>query len=381
MTASVSPPASPEGSLSFVNDQIAAVKAAVRSTSTTTIIMAAIGTVVAIFMVATAVYVLRRRRSGRAPASQVKAKAAAVVKHEDLEFASVSASSASGSDVTIEMPESPRVGKHDDLELASVSASGVSVEMLESPRVEREELPESPNGALSPSMRTSAVASLAQTSKPATTQPLTAVTSNTSTASNTLSAESASASLASASLASTKDGIETVAAGSIVTFEAGPLGLGLGDRDGLVKVTSVDAGMAADALGVEVDAIVREVGGQPTDGLNMKAVIALIKVASRPLDVKLEMPHATSSTKSPSQPAGKANALSEAREAPKALSHTKDKIETLKELANLKEMGVLTEVEFQSEKAKVLNAAPEPASPEDEPMSPRSRRISVAGDI
>jgi len=53
-------------------------------------------------------------------------------------------------------------------------------------------------------------------------------------------------------------------------------------------VISVDA--ASQALDVPVGAIVREVSGATTDGMNKAAVIALIKAASRPLMIKFGAP-------------------------------------------------------------------------------------------
>ena len=72
------------------------------------------------------------------------------------------------------------------------------------------------------------------------------------------------------------------------SFEAGPLGLVLGDRDGVVKVISVDA--ASQVQDVPVGAIVCGVSGATTDGLNKAAVIALIKAANRPLMIKFGAP-------------------------------------------------------------------------------------------
>ena len=72
------------------------------------------------------------------------------------------------------------------------------------------------------------------------------------------------------------------------SFEAGPLGFVLGDRDGVVKLISVDA--ASQAQDGPVGAIVREVSGATTDGLNKAAVIALIKAANRPLMIKFGAP-------------------------------------------------------------------------------------------
>ena len=71
----------------------------------------------------------------------------------------------------------------------------------------------------------------------------------------------------------------------VATFEAGPIGAGLGDRGGAVKVLSVDLGSAAEAQGVCAGLIVCEVSGKSTKGLDKRAVIALVKAASRPLQL------------------------------------------------------------------------------------------------
>ena len=71
-----------------------------------------------------------------------------------------------------------------------------------------------------------------------------------------------------------------------VTFEKGPLGVTLGNRDGVVKVVSVDARTVAEAKGVVAESVVREVSGKSTEGLDKAGVIALVKAASRPLTIK-----------------------------------------------------------------------------------------------
>jgi len=73
-----------------------------------------------------------------------------------------------------------------------------------------------------------------------------------------------------------------------VTFEEGPLGVTLGDRDGVVKVVSVDARTVAEAKGVVAELVVREVSGKSAKGLDKAGVIALVKAASRPLTIKFE---------------------------------------------------------------------------------------------
>lgn len=77
-------------------------------------------------------------------------------------------------------------------------------------------------------------------------------------------------------------------ASMVVTFEAGPLGIDFADRDGLITVTSVDVGSAVESQGLQVGAIVREVDGKSTDGLDKAAVLTLIEDASSPLKMKLK---------------------------------------------------------------------------------------------
>ena len=74
--------------------------------------------------------------------------------------------------------------------------------------------------------------------------------------------------------------------GLLATFAAGPLGLGLKNSNGQVKVTSVDAGLTAEAQGVVEGSIVHEVNGQSTQGLDKAGVIKLITAAARPLTIK-----------------------------------------------------------------------------------------------
>jgi len=72
----------------------------------------------------------------------------------------------------------------------------------------------------------------------------------------------------------------------VATFEAGPIGAVLGDCGGAVKVLSVDSGSAAEAQGVCAGLIVCEVSGKLANGLDKRAVTALVKAARRPLQLK-----------------------------------------------------------------------------------------------
>ena len=74
----------------------------------------------------------------------------------------------------------------------------------------------------------------------------------------------------------------------LALFDAGPIGLGLANTSDhtAVAVTSVDAGLAAEAQGVRVGWLVREVNGSSVSGLDKAAVIALIKAATRPITIK-----------------------------------------------------------------------------------------------
>ena len=75
----------------------------------------------------------------------------------------------------------------------------------------------------------------------------------------------------------------------LLTFEAGPLGLGLAnmkDRSS-VAVSSVSPGSAAEAQGVRFGSFVLEVNGESMYGVDKDGVIARIACASRPLSLKL----------------------------------------------------------------------------------------------
>ena len=71
--------------------------------------------------------------------------------------------------------------------------------------------------------------------------------------------------------------------GLTLSFGPGPLGLGLADHAGHVVVSSVDAGLPAESLGVEVGAVVCAVNGESVLGRDKRAVVALIKASERPL--------------------------------------------------------------------------------------------------
>ena len=77
---------------------------------------------------------------------------------------------------------------------------------------------------------------------------------------------------------------------TLATFAAGPLGLGLANKNGQVKVTSVEAGLTADAQGVVEGSVVHEVSGQSTQGLDKAGVIKLITATARPLTIKFSPP-------------------------------------------------------------------------------------------
>lgn len=73
----------------------------------------------------------------------------------------------------------------------------------------------------------------------------------------------------------------------LVTFGPGPIGMGLRDDSGKVVVSSVDEGGAAEAQGVSVGCIIREVNGASAQGMDMLSVVAIIKTAPRPLSMKV----------------------------------------------------------------------------------------------
>ena len=77
----------------------------------------------------------------------------------------------------------------------------------------------------------------------------------------------------------------------VATFAAGPFGLGLANTtDGQVVVTSVEAGLAAEAQGVVMGSAVHEVNGKSTQGLDKAGVIKLIMATTRPLTIKFSHP-------------------------------------------------------------------------------------------
>ena len=59
---------------------------------------------------------------------------------------------------------------------------------------------------------------------------------------------------------------------------------------GRVRVMDVAAGSQAEKQGVRVDAIVKSVAGQSTEGLDHRGVVALAIAASRPLVMTLQLP-------------------------------------------------------------------------------------------
>ena len=75
----------------------------------------------------------------------------------------------------------------------------------------------------------------------------------------------------------------------LVTVSAGPLGIGLKDKQGggSVVVSSVDPGTAAAAQGVRVGGVVLAINGVPTGGKDKKGVVEMIKAAARPLEISL----------------------------------------------------------------------------------------------
>jgi len=103
-------------------------------------------------------------------------------------------------------------------------------------------------------------------------------------------------------------GVAVRPADLLATFGPGALGLGLADYDGRVVISSVDAGMAAEAQGVAVGLAVLEVNGESVSGRDKKAVVGLIKGAARPLRLKLSLAPWAAEAGEPARDAGQAAA-------------------------------------------------------------------------
>ena len=70
-------------------------------------------------------------------------------------------------------------------------------------------------------------------------------------------------------------------------FDAGPLGITIGAKNGTVQVISVDADSQAHALGVVEDSVILEVAGQSVEGLSKSDVMDRMKQAVRPVELLL----------------------------------------------------------------------------------------------
>lgn len=237
------------------------------SSSTSTMVIAAIAAVAAVALLGVSIYLVRRRRALTAKqsiATTVQAQVAGITKHDDLEVASASASA-----FTVEMPDSESTPvemptKFEDLKVASTSASDVTVEMPA-----QDEEPADLNAPQSSDEY--GAGAIGRETEPLQKSPPSA-TNRARQSKSTLSSDHSDES-----------------ASVVITFEAGPLGIDFADHDGLIKVTSIGVGSAAESQGLRVGAIVCEVDGKSTDGLDKAAVLTLIEDASRPLKVKLKM--------------------------------------------------------------------------------------------
>ena len=230
------------------------------SSSSSAMVIAVIAAVAAVALLGVSIYLVRYRRARMAKqstATTVQAQGAGITKHDDLEVASASTSA-----FPVEMPDSESTPvevptKFEDLEVAS--ASDISVEMPG-----QDEEPADLNDPQS-SDEYGAGAIGSEASSP---RAINRARQSKSRLSSDHSDESASV---------------------VITFEAGPLGIDFADHDGLIKVTSIGVGSAAESQGLRVGAIVCEVDGKSTDGLDNAAVLTLIEEASRPLKVKLKI--------------------------------------------------------------------------------------------
>ena len=77
----------------------------------------------------------------------------------------------------------------------------------------------------------------------------------------------------------------------LVSFEAGPLGMGIANATiaerPMVVVSSVGTSSAAASKGVRVGCVLQEANGESLAGMDKAGVMAIIKTASRPLTLKL----------------------------------------------------------------------------------------------
>ena len=74
------------------------------------------------------------------------------------------------------------------------------------------------------------------------------------------------------------------------TFEAGPLGIDLADRDGAVLVVGVGEGHAAAQQGVRLGTAVQSVNGESVSHLDREGLIALVKETPRPITITFAPP-------------------------------------------------------------------------------------------
>jgi len=74
-----------------------------------------------------------------------------------------------------------------------------------------------------------------------------------------------------------------------ITFGPGPLGMGIGQRGDVVKVTSVDDGSQASAKGVVVGSVILQVAGESVKGLGKHEVLERVKDATRPVNLLLQV--------------------------------------------------------------------------------------------
>ena len=79
-----------------------------------------------------------------------------------------------------------------------------------------------------------------------------------------------------------------VPAGAILaaTFESGPLGLGLSDKQDAVVVTSIAPGGLAANLGLTVGLVVVSVNNIPATGIGKSSVLAMLTQAGFPVTVR-----------------------------------------------------------------------------------------------
>ena len=75
-----------------------------------------------------------------------------------------------------------------------------------------------------------------------------------------------------------------------ITISDSPIGIGISNAGTLILVTSVDPDSPAEVQGLRKGAVVRMVGGEPTDGMNKAAILELVEQKGYPLTLAFDLP-------------------------------------------------------------------------------------------